>query len=114
MNSCERMVNEYLRRPRGRFEMLIEKRSGTASVGMASQRKLSIGKYEIDLPVELDSLFKVLMALQLKALGGILTKFRRTISLSRHQAKLAQSFNGERKLEALIQKLQRSNALVEP
>lgn len=107
VNFCEKMVNEYLRRPRGQFEWLAKKTSRDASVCMAHEQKLSIGKYELDLPVELDCLFKVLVALQLKALERLLTEIRKTISSSLHGARVSKLLNNERRLEDLAEKLQR-------
>ena len=103
---CERIVNEYLRRPRGRSDLLIENNSGEASVSMPRRQKLSIGRYEVDLPIELDFLFKGLTALQLKALEELLTEFRKIISLSLHGAEVSKIFNSERKLERLAKRLQ--------
>jgi hypothetical protein len=61
--------------------------------------------------MELDCLFEVLMALQLKALEGLLVKFGKTIALSLQGATVSKIFHDERKVEALAKKLQRSEAL---
>ena len=111
VNFSEKMVNRYLHRPHTQSELLIENNLKDVSVSMASQQKVSVGKYEVDLPVELDCLFKVLMALQLKALEKLLISFRKTILVSMHAAKFSKIFHSERKVEALAKKLQRSEAL---
>lgn len=103
---CERIVNEYLRRPRGQSDLLIENDPGEARVSMPRRQKLSIGRYEVDLPIELDFLFKVLIALQLKALEELLIECRKILSLSLHGAKVSKIFNSQRKLERLAKKLQ--------
>ena len=102
-------MNEHLRRPRGQFEFLAKKDSlGDSSEGTVHhQQKLSVGKYELDLPVELDCILRVLVALQLKALEGHLIEVRKTVSLSLHGARVSKILNNERRLKALAEKLQR-------
>lgn len=106
---CEKMVNEHLRRPRGRVEFLAgNNSSGDGNVGTAHhQQKISVGKYGVDLPVEFDCILKVLMALQLKALGGLLIEVRKTVSLSLHGARVSKFLSNEERLKALAEKLQR-------
>lgn len=109
---CEKMVNEYLRRPRGQFEFSAEKNSlGDSSVGRTHhQQKFSVGKYEVNLPVELDCILRLLVALQLKALEGLLIEVRKTVSLSLHGARVSKFLNTERRLKALAEKLQQPEA----
>ena len=109
VNFCEKMVNEHLRRPRGQVEFLAENNSsGDGSVGSAHHpQKLSVGKYGVDLPVEFDCILKVLIALQLKALEGLLIDVRKMVSLSLHGARMSKFLSNEQKLKALAEKLQR-------
>ena len=104
---CEKMMNEYLRRSGGQIDCLFGKEN-------ERQEKFSFGKYELDLPVELDLFFGVLMNLQLKALEMLLAEVRETVSLSLHGARLSKFLNNERRLEALAEKLQRPEIRARP
>lgn len=106
---CEKMVNEHLRRPQGQVKILAENNSSEdGNVGSAHhQQKISVGKYGVDLPVEFDCILKVLMALQLKALEGLLIEVRKTVLLSLHGARVSKFLSNEQRLIALAEKLQR-------
>lgn len=114
VNFCEKMVNEHLRRRRGQVEFLAGKNSsGDGNVGTAHhQQKLSVGKYGVDLPVEFDCILKVLVALQLKALEGLLIEVRKAFSLSLHGARVSKFLGNEQRLKALAEKLQRPEVRV--